>query len=808
MKAGMLKGPGRFMRAMLFGLGLLGLLPGMALADPPTVQITSPTANEVITLPFSTTQQIAATATPSTGATIVKVEIFLGTTLAGSDSSPSYSYRWALINPAVGSGTYSVSAKVTDSLGAVATSAAVPIIVNARPTVTLTSPSSNQTFAASTPITLAATAADSDGTISRVEFIQGATLIGTANVPPYGITWIPPGTGLYSLSARAIDNLGAYQTAVARVNVVVAGQPTVALTAPAVNSKYLLPAELVISASADDLGGSGVTQVQFFANGQAIGTSAATPYSITWSNPAPGNYTLTAIATNGAGAQTTSAARTVIISDTHLPPVVSNVTPSNNAIIIIPTSIEIRANVFRSEVNTPIALLEFLVDGQIIGTQAAIPTSNVYSIPWANPTLGIHTLTVRATDSLGATSSAASTVTIKANQAPSVVLTSPTANRVLVAPGNLTLLSATATDSLGWVEKVEFYSGATLIGTALSQPYTAAWTDIPPGIYSVTAKAIDNLGASTYSAPVTITVDAPPTVTLTSPSAGAVSIAPATISLAAIASDPDNNLAKVEFFQGTTLIATVLTPPYTATWSNVPQGSYQITAVATDAAGAQTTSAPITIAVTPAQANLYFIHPDHLGTPRLVTDESNTIVWRNLPTTEPFGNSPVEDDPSNTGNHFVMPLAFPGQYRDRESGLNYNFFRDYDSGGGRYVQSDPIGLRGGINTYTYVNGNPVSLVDPLGLEDKVSRESTAKMLGVPPDWEPRYLRWPSSMESVPPPRISCNNLLDSCGMEFTEAAVDAFIFYRMPGKATAANAAKSCFGAAQCAYNNCTRHDQ
>ncbi|MCE9556157.1 MAG: hypothetical protein K8T91_22640, partial [Planctomycetes bacterium] len=160
---------------------------------------------------------------------------------------------------------------------------------------------------------------------------------------------------------------------------------------------------------------------------------------------------------------------------------------------------------------------------------------------------------------------------------------------------------------------------------------------------------------------------------------------------------------------------TVLSPPYTATWANVAQGSYSITAVATDATGAQTSSAPTTITVTPAQAALYFIHPDHLGTPRLVTDEANAIVWRHLPTTEPFGNSPPEEDPNATGTRFEMNLAFPGQYRDRESNLSYNYFRDYDSLGGRYRQSDPIGLSGGINPYGYVGGSPISRFDLFGL---------------------------------------------------------------------------------------------
>jgi RHS repeat-associated protein len=173
---------------------------------------------------------------------------------------------------------------------------------------------------------------------------------------------------------------------------------------------------------------------------------------------------------------------------------------------------------------------------------------------------------------------------------------------------------------------------------------------------------------------------------------------------------------KVEFFQNGTLIQTVLSAPYTATWSNVAQGTYAISATATDSMGAQTTTAPVTITVTPAQASVYYIYPDHLNTPRLVTDEQNNTVWRNLPTTEPFGNSPPETDPNNTGTTFEFNLRFPGQYADKETNSNYNFFRDYDPSAGRYIQSDPIGLAGGINGYVYVLNNPLSYTDPNGLQ--------------------------------------------------------------------------------------------
>jgi RHS repeat-associated protein len=122
----------------------------------------------------------------------------------------------------------------------------------------------------------------------------------------------------------------------------------------------------------------------------------------------------------------------------------------------------------------------------------------------------------------------------------------------------------------------------------------------------------------------------------------------------------------------------------------------------------------------------YYIYADHINTPRVITRASdNKMVWR-WDDSDPFGMSQPNENPGNLGAFTYNP-RFPGQLYDKETNLHYNYLRDYDPKTGRYVQSDPIGLAGGINTYTYVGNNPLRYIDSRGLRNvhEISSPSVA-----------------------------------------------------------------------------------
>jgi hypothetical protein len=210
-----------------------------------------------------------------------------------------------------------------------------------------------------------------------------------------------------------------------------------------------------------------------------------------------------------------------------------------------------------------------------------------------NPATNSFT-TARTWSTTSSTSYNTTSITLSgtaANVAPTVTLATPTISGT--APATVTL-TATAADSDGTITKVEFLNGSTVLATVTSAPYTYSWTNVTAGSYTISARATDNANAATTSSESNVTVNPAtggniaPTVTLSTPTVSGT--APATVTLTATAADSDGTIAKVEFLNGSTVLATITASPYTYSWTNVAAGTYTITARATDNANAATSS--------------------------------------------------------------------------------------------------------------------------------------------------------------------------------------------------------------------------
>ena len=188
-----------------------------------------------------------------------------------------------------------------------------------------------------------------------------------------------------------------------------------------------------------------------------------------------------------------------------------------------------------------------------------------------------------------------------ANKPPTVSISAPAGGASYAAPASMAV-TASAGDTDGSIAKVDFYASGQLVGSDTSSPFSVPWNNVATGTYNLTAVATDNGGATTTSQPVTVTVGAgsnkPPTVSISAPAAGTKYTAPASISIAATAADPDGSLTRVDFYAGTQLVGTDTSSPFSVSWNNVAAGTYNLTAVATDNAGAKTTSPSITVTVT------------------------------------------------------------------------------------------------------------------------------------------------------------------------------------------------------------------
>ena len=334
---------------------------------------------------------------------------------------------------------------------------------------------------------------------------------------------------------------------------------------------------------------------------------------------------------------------------------------------------------------------------RLMPTSGATNTKSFYSRQYTSNTalrpklvITYDTATVPGAPTIGAATAGNAQATVSftapASNGGSVI----TGYTVTSSPGNLT---ASGTASPITVTGLTNGTAYTFTVTATNAIGTGPASAVSNSVTPATVPGAPTVGTATAG-------NAHATVSFTAPADNGGSA----ITGYTVTSSPDN------------LTASGTASPITIT--GLTNGTaYTFTVTATNAVGSGTPSAASnrvtpTAPLTDAQT-LYFVHPDHLGTPRLIANGQGTTVWT-WDDSEPFGNSAPNQNPNGLGS-FVYNPRFPGQYYDTETGLHYNTFRDYDPVTGRYVQSDPIGLDGGISTYAYVENNPLAYVDPLGL---------------------------------------------------------------------------------------------
>ena len=275
--------------------------------------------------------------------------------------------------------------------------------------------------------------------------------------------------------------------------------------------------------------------------------------------------------------------------------IVVNITsPANGAVILYGDNFTINATA--TEANGTINSVSFYSNGTLLGTSTSAPYSFTWN-QWNFNEAQNFTLTAVATDANG-NSATSAPVTIDV-VFPTVTITNPTNNSIVQAGSNLSIVAnATENGSYSNINTVYFSSGSTFLGSTSIYPFTFVWNNIPEGNYTITAVATGSQGGYSTSPPVNFTVEGQPQVNIVSPPDNST-YAINSICITASASENAGVIAKVDFYDGQNFLATETSNngSYTYAWNNIPPGTHEIIAVATDIEGVKTTSSASTLTI-------------------------------------------------------------------------------------------------------------------------------------------------------------------------------------------------------------------
>ena len=619
-----------------------------AVSNPPSVTLTSPAAGS--TANVATPVTLTASASAVAPATVAKVDFYVGSAFIGTGSvgpGGTYTASWT---PVV-TGTQSLTARVTDSNGAVVASSAVSVTVStSAPVVTLTAPTNGTALVVGSPVTLTATAsAGSGATVARVDFLLGGTtVIGTSNNPAAGVysaAWTPTtASSSASLTARVTDSNGAVDTSNI-VSVSVTSSTTLGVALAVTGGSATVPVGSTRFLTATVSGLAAIAQVEFFLDGVSIGVDTSAPFNLLFTAPAnAGARVLTARATDGTGGVATSPNVALTIAGAvGAPPSVGVLAPVSGAFVPVNTATVVSGVV--ADVDSGVSSVQVFANGVSIGN--ATVNGAAWSINWTPNTLGASALTAIATDATGnAIASPAVGVTVVDSQSPAVSLslsprTGAAAASTTLPSGAVRSFVADASASSGRaVVRVEFFVDGTKAGEDTTAPYTFRYTapELRAGELSrplvISARATDNAGAARDTQlPLLVIspVGAPPLVSLLTPARTTSTVPGTAITLAASATSLVGTVSSVQFYVNGSPAPVnggngLTSAPYVSSFTPTTPGTYVIDAIATDDRGntAISNSATITAAYTVPSITINAPNPN--ATARLVPNVPVTLT--------------------------------------------------------------------------------------------------------------------------------------------------------------------------------------
>ena len=560
----------------------------------PLVKITSPLNNA------SVFGLINITANASDNKNVTKVEFYDGALLIATDSSVPYNIQWN----ATSAGIHQLKAIAYDAANNTAqdiVTVSVGDIIP--PTISVSSSPVNPRNVDTVMIN--ASASDSGGISSITIYLDGNPVMNCSSSQCAYSSQLSAGQHNYYATAKD-NSLNSASTSIYNITVSYYDNvaPNVFIVSP-LNSSIVSGVVNISANASDDVG---VVGVSFFVNGVQLGSEdVSVPYSMLWNTSAyvNGTYNLSAKARDAAGNNATAFA--IVTVDNYIP----DITPPSVSVIASPANpTDLDTVVFNATASdaSGISTLSIYLDGSLVAS--CITSQCIYS---SQLSLGQHNYYAIAFDNnLNNASTQAFNLTVSHLDliAPNVFITSPLNSSVVSGVVNI---SANASDDVGVVGVSFFVNGVQLGSEDVSVPYSMLWNTSAyvNGTYNLSAKARDAAGNNATAYAVVIVDNyipdmTPPIVSITSPvNASNVS---GMVIIAANASD-NIGVSTVEFFSGAVSLGVDTTSPYSISWNTtlVPNGLYNITAVAKDAANNSATSIPVMINVKNVANNSTFI---------------------------------------------------------------------------------------------------------------------------------------------------------------------------------------------------------